>query len=93
MIECCVMDFELEEQCEEFDWDMQEIAVVGDKFFEFAQLSPSARWEINHPLVKYPSVTVVDSGGSVVIGEVEYIDDANIVITFQAAFAGKAYLN
>lgn len=69
------------------------IAMSGDKFFEFEQLSPSATWVIDHPLDKYPSVSIVDSAGSVVIGDVEYVSKKRIIVTFQGAFAGKAYLN
>ena len=65
----------------------------GDKFFEYSQTAPSAVWHIAHPLNKFPSVTVVDSGGSVVVGDIEYIDNSNITITFSGAFSGKAYLN
>lgn len=65
----------------------------GDKFFEFSQATPSAEWRITHTLEKFPSITVVDSGGSVVVGDITYVDASNIVITFQSAFAGKAYLN
>lgn len=65
----------------------------SDKFFEFSQTVPSSRWEIEHQLDKFPSVTIVDSAGSVVVGDIEYIDSDNVVITFQSAFAGKAYLN
>lgn len=64
-----------------------------DKFFEYSQTAPSSKWFINHPLNKFPSVTVVDSGGSVVIGDIEYVDNSNIIITFNATFSGKAYLN
>lgn len=71
----------------------EELLINEDKFFSFSQLSPSATWDIEHNLGKFPSVTVVDSGGSCVIGDVEYIDTANVRVTFQAAFAGKAYLN
>ena len=46
-----------------------------------------------HSLCKFPSVTVVDTGDTVVVGQVEYIDNENITITFNNAFSGKAYLN
>lgn len=64
-----------------------------DKFFAFTQGEASARWEICHNLRKYPSVTVVDSANSVVVGDVEYIDENNLVITFSGAFSGMAYMN
>ena len=57
------------------------------------QAVASDTWTITHNLGKYPSVTVVDSGGTVVIGDVQYIDVNTIVITFVGVFSGAAYLN
>lgn len=65
----------------------------SDKEFVFTQSVASATWEIQHDMNKYPAVTVVDTGGNVVVGEVVYNDQAKITITFSAAFSGKAYLN
>ena len=64
-----------------------------DKHYTYTQRIPSDEWSIVHNLNKYPSVTVVDSGGSVVVGETVYIDNNNIQITFSSAFSGKAYCN
>jgi hypothetical protein len=61
--------------------------------YVFTQGSPSATWTIVHNLGVFPSVTVVDSGGSVQIGDVLYVSANEITLTFSAAFAGKAYLN
>ena len=52
----------------------------------------AATWNITHALTGYPSVTVVDSAGTVVIGDVQYNSTTSITVTFEAAFAGKAYL-
>ena len=70
-----------------------ELGIVNDKNFVYVQATSSDIWEITHNLNKYPAVTVVDSGGSVVIGEIVYIDKNNIRITFTSAFSGKAYFN
>lgn len=59
----------------------------------FTQIAASATWNINHNLNKRPSVTIVDSGGNVVIGDIKYIDDNNIKAIFSSAFGGNAYLN
>lgn len=75
------------------EFDNTVVIETGDKFYEYIQLAPATRWEIAHPLKKFPSVTVVDSGGSVVVGEIEYIDDSNITLIFKSSFSGKAYLN
>lgn len=65
----------------------------GDKHFEYAQSVPSNTWVIQHNLGKEPAVTVVDSAGSIVEGDCQYIDDSKIILTFSSAFSGKAYLN
>ena len=56
------------------------------------QGSAATSWSITHALTGYPSVTVVDSAGTVVIGDVQYNSTTSITVTFQSAFAGKAYL-
>lgn len=65
----------------------------GDKSFTFTQSVAAETWSITHNLGKYPSVTVVDSGGNVVIGDVEYTSVNALTCTFSAPFSGKAYLN
>lgn len=65
----------------------------ADKSFVFEQASASAVWSINHGQNKFCSVTIVDSAGNEVVGEVCYIDKNNIEIHFSSAFSGKAYLN
>lgn len=66
---------------------------AGDLTYVFNQIVPSATWNINHNLSKFPSVTVVDSADSVVFGDVTHIDNNNLTVTFNSAFSGKAYLN
>lgn len=64
-----------------------------DKTFEYTQVSPAATWNIQHNLSKFPSITVIDTLDTVVVGEYTYIDNNNVTLTFSAGFAGKAYLN
>ncbi len=66
---------------------------VGIDTFVFNQSIPSATWDIFHNLDRFPSVTVIDSSETVVIGTVKYTNADNIEITFSAAFSGTAYLN
>ena len=61
--------------------------------YTHTQSSASATWTITHNLNCFPSVSVVDSAGSVVIGDVNYTNANTLVVTFAAAFGGKAYLN
>jgi prophage tail gpP-like protein len=57
------------------------------------QASASTVWDIVHNLGRHPSVSVVDSGGTVVFGEVQYLTSDTLRVVFTAGFAGKAYLN
>lgn len=66
---------------------------VGDKNYVHTQLAASNVWEIQHNLDKFVAAFIVDSGESVVIGDIEYNDTNKITIKFQASFSGKAYLN
>jgi hypothetical protein len=52
----------------------------------------SAVWVINHNLFGKPSVTVVDSADTVVVGEVTYNSNSQVTVTFTAPFSGYAYL-
>jgi len=56
------------------------------------QASPSTTWVINHTLGGKPSVTVVDTADTVVIGEVTYNSNSQVTVEFTAAFSGYAYL-
>ena len=61
--------------------------------FTFCQDAPLSVWTITHNLGKFPSVTVVDSGNSTVIGDVDYTNSNILTVTFASAFSGCAYLN
>lgn len=71
----------------------ESLGITGDKHFVFNQNVASELWMINHNLNKFPSVSVVDSGDNIIIGEVTYIDENNLQVAFTVAFSGKAYLN
>ncbi len=66
---------------------------VGDKNFVFTQAVPSATWNVQHNLNKFPSVTSVNNNNIKMFGEVTYIDKNNLTISFSAGFSGKAYVN
>lgn len=57
------------------------------------QIMSSKIWIVNHTLNKFPSVSVVDSGGNLVMGDVTYINTSQLKISFNYEFSGKAYLN
>jgi hypothetical protein len=61
--------------------------------FAYTQQTASNTWTINHNLNFNPNVTVVDSAGTNVEGEVRYVNSNQLTISFQSAFSGYAYLS
>lgn len=70
-----------------------ELGLTGDKTYVYHQSTPASVWDITHNLDKFPSVTIVDSAGSVVMGEITYESKNKLKVTFTAEFGGSAYLN
>ena len=65
----------------------------ADRTYTFIQVVSTNIWNINHNLGYFPSISVIDSVGNFVTGEITYVDSDNISITFKSSFKGKAYLN
>lgn len=65
----------------------------NDKNYVYTQATAASVWEVQHDLDKFPSVSIVSDDNVQVYGNVEYIDDNNLIITFTAPFSGKAYMN
>lgn len=56
------------------------------------QATVATTWTINHALGGYPSVSIVDSSKTVVVGEITYTSTSQVVVNFTSAFSGFAYL-
>lgn len=67
--------------------------VGSDRHHTHTQAVPSDTWTITHNLGKYPSVSVVDSSGGEVEGEVSHASPNQLTVVFSAGFSGSAYLN
>ena len=52
-----------------------------------------SQWNIAHNLGRNPAVTVIESGGGQVFGDVVYNTLNDLTINFSPAIAGAAYLN
>lgn len=61
--------------------------------YHHTQGTSLATWTIVHNLGWYPNVTVQDSGGSIVEGEISYTSTMSLTVTFTGAFSGNAYLS
>lgn len=68
------------------------IAAGVTKRHVHTQGTVSSTWTISHSLGGRPSVTVVDSAGTVVFGEVQYLSNTQVRVVFSAPFSGSAYL-
>jgi len=60
-------------------------------FYRHSQVIPSTTWLFTHDLQYPASITTVDSAGTVLYGDVAYLDDFNIQIDFAFPTAGYAY--
>ncbi len=65
----------------------------GGSYYRHVQSTPAAVWVITHGLGYRPNVTVVDSTARQVEGDVEHVNDNELIVSFSAAFAGEAYLS
>jgi len=65
----------------------------GDLNLTYSPPNSQQVWTITHNLGKNPSVSVADSAGTWVVGEVEYLSNNELTITFNSSFSGVAYLN
>ena len=73
-------------------WPAEYIPLTGADRHIHTQGSAATTWTVTHGLGGYPSVTVVDSTDTVVIGGVQYDSETQVTLTFSAAFSGSAYL-
>ena len=66
---------------------------VQDKYYEHYQTEPSTDWDVKHNLEKKPSVFIEDRNGSDIDGDIEHIDDNELIIHFSVPVSGIAYCN
>jgi hypothetical protein len=61
--------------------------------FSFEQPAPANEWAIDHGMGYEPSVSIADSAGNSVHGEVTYDSKNRLTVRFRGAFSGYAYLS
>tara|TARA_Y100001938_G_C8064372_1_gene419277 strand:- start:88 stop:342 length:255 start_codon:yes stop_codon:yes gene_type:complete len=72
--------------------------ILGNITYTHSQTSSSDTWVIKHNLGRFPSVTVIDTGGTVLTAAITYNSPNQLTVTFFSggsalATTGKAYLN
>lgn len=67
--------------------------IENTRTFVFNQGTISNVWNITHNLNKYPSVSITDTAGTEVEGQVDYLDLNSVKVTFAYPFSGRAVCN
>jgi hypothetical protein len=72
--------------------------VTSNVTYTHSQTSSSNTWTVTHNLGRFPSVTVVDTGGTIIEAPITYNSANQLTITFfqggsALATTGKAHLN
>jgi hypothetical protein len=57
------------------------------------QSATSDTWVVTHNLGYNPSVTVKDSAGNIIEGDISYNDSSSLTLTFSMGTSGFAYLS
>lgn len=65
----------------------------SDVRYTHTQAVAATTWTITHNLGLFPAVTLVDNSGNQIFADVNYASNNQVVVTFIAAQAGKAYLS
>jgi len=75
-----------------FDYGWVDANELADKNF-IMNFTLSSNVEVNHNLNKYPAVTVIDSAGDEVVGEVYYTSPTQLTVRFINPFSGSITCN
>jgi hypothetical protein len=81
------------EQIHTYGFEADATLGSGGSTYTHNQEQPIQTWTITHDLGKFPSVSVVNNNNVLMYGDIAYVNDNKITITFSAGFSGKAYLN
>lgn len=65
----------------------------GGDVYQFVQSVPATEWTFTHGLNRYPSIVVVDSAGTTIIPDVEYLNQISVKLVFAFAVSGVACCN
>lgn len=71
----------------------EDLQIKEDLNYLHTQTVASDTWVILHNLNKFPSVTVIDSAGNEIVGDVIYDDVNQVTLKFKGGFKGTATLN
>lgn len=70
-----------------------ELGRESKKEFIHEQSIASSNWVITHGLNKFPSINILDIEGSMILGEITFLNKNKLKVEFNSDISGKAYLN
>ena len=78
---------------DKYEWFDVTATSGGTATYVHDQPVASSTWVINHNLLYFPNVSLVDSTGREIYGEVNWATVNQVIVTLTPAVAGKAYLS
>lgn len=75
------------------DWQDPAAPDLSAESYTFNQLGAVTTWDITYPLGYQPAVVTVDSTGAEIIGDVQRIALGHLLVVFNYATSGSAYLS
>jgi hypothetical protein len=69
------------------------LKVKSDTTLVYPVTNTAPVWTITHNLGKRPAITTVDSSGNVIHGDIQYVNNNQIKITFSQTLTGAVYFN
>lgn len=76
-----------------YDTDAVAGSMASVVSYVHTQGAPASTWTVPHNLGWYPNVTIIDSAGDAVDGDVLYSTTNTLTLKFSGAFSGHAYLS
>lgn len=61
--------------------------------YTYVQSTPATIWSIVHNLNKFPKVSIADSTGDVVYGDINHTNKNSLVILFSESVSGQASIS
>lgn len=66
---------------------------VSVQGYTHVQSEENSTWTINHNLNKFPSILIFDGESNEIIGDITYLDQNSLSITFSTPVSGTAYIS
>ncbi len=76
----------------DYDYTLVSPNTLADKTFT-QPFTVASSVTVNHNLNKYPAVSVVDSAGDEVVGQVQYTSTSQVIVSFTYPFSGLVTCN